>query len=479
MNSLPPLFIEHIRSQLGEEQATPFLASYHEPRTTGLRLNPLKLGESDAAGGFSGTVADMLRRLFRLEPIPWCPEGYYYDEASRPGKHPFHQAGLYYIQEPSAMSAVQLLDPRPGDIVLDLAAAPGGKSTQIAGRLNGQGLLVANEIHPARAKILAENVERLGIANAIVVSSDPDSLSRRLPSAFDKIMLDAPCSGEGMFRKDPDAREEWSPDHVRMCAARQLDILEAAAPMLKPGGTLVYSTCTFNRSENEDVLEAFTAAHPEFTVLRTERLWPHLVRGEGHFVALLGKSGEPGDVLASEAGHTRKKERRARGGQPADKAAREAMATVNAMLAETVPGFTPEAGEPLLFGDRLYWLPSPPGSPLPAGLLDGLKTLRPGLHVAELKKGRAEPAHSLAMALRPEQCRNAVSFAADAPEVSAFLRGETVPASRELSGWTLVAVEGFPLGWGKASEGQIKNHYPKGLRTSGPSVSVVISRTVG
>ncbi|RKN85054.1 RsmB/NOP family class I SAM-dependent RNA methyltransferase [Paenibacillus ginsengarvi] len=463
MTELPQAFIGRIRDQLGEE-AEAFLHSYDEARTYGLRLNPLKL--DNHAG--DEPIRERLNALFRLSPVPWCEEGYYYDETARPGKHPFHQAGLYYIQEPSAMSSAELLAPQPGDIVLDLAAAPGGKTTQIAAMMKGRGLLVTNEIHPARAKILSENVERMGIANAVVVCAAPDALARKFAGMFDKIMLDAPCSGEGMFRKDAEAVSEWSPDHVTMCAARQLDILNSAAVMLKPGGQLAYSTCTFNCEENENAIDSFLAGHPDFRLVRTERLWPHLVRGEGHFVALLSKKGNLETSRENDyAAANPKKERGGKSSGAADKTVREAMTLASGLLEDIVPGFTLPPGEPVLFGEQLYWLSAAPGCPLRPAHLDGLKILRPGLHLALLRKGRAEPSHSLAMAVRADQCRSVMRLDVNAPETEAYLRGETIVAGGEVSGWTLVTVEGYPLGWGKASGGQLKNHFPKGLRKQG------------
>jgi len=495
---LPSEFIAQMHALLGAEEAALFADSYTRPRTQGLRFNPLKLTPDSPAG-------DKLAREFALEPVPWCPAGFYYEDPVRPGKHPYHAAGLYYMQEPSAMSAVELLAPEPGDLVLDLAAAPGGKSTHIAGKLQGEGLLVANEIHPARAKILSENIERLGIANAIVVSSAPDRLAQRFPLLFDKIMLDAPCSGEGMFRKDPDAIAEWSPAHVAMCAKRQLDILPDAAAMLKPGGLLAYSTCTFNREENEGVIEQLLAGGDgELELVRTERIWPHRQRGEGHFVALLRKRGaagaertgtgavagaagaargsaEPGDrTLAAaasaargaggspaRAGEPGARGRGKRGGaEPPDKAAAEGLALFEAFRREALPAYHP-AGAPLLFGEQLYLLP-----PVAAALgldgrgLAGLRVLRPGLHLGELKKRRFEPSHALALALSKAAREAALAFdiAADSPLALAYLRGEALPTGRETSGWALLRVDGFPLGWGKESGGQLKNHYPKGLR---------------
>lgn len=474
MTTLPQAYIDQMRKQLGGE-AEPFLQSFKEERTYGLRLNPLKLEEKPGghAEGDGESFVESLKRLFRLSPIPWCRSGYYYDNETKPGKHPYHQAGLFYIQEPSAMSAAELLNPQPGDTVLDLAAAPGGKATQLAGLMGGQGLLVANEIHPARAKILSENVERMGIANALVTSATPDALARKFAESFDKVMLDAPCSGEGMFRKDPEAIAEWSPDYVDLCARRQLDILDSAAAMLKPGGTLAYSTCTFNRSENEDVLAAFIDKHPQFDVIRVERLWPHRARGEGHFVALLrkdaaGQKERAASSLAMPArgAHTA---RERKGGVPgqADRTVREAMRLADELLRDAAPEFTLPPGEPVLFGEQLYWLPSGRDSAIRNDRLQGLKTLRPGLHLAHIRKGRAEPAHSLAMALRHDMCRSVASFGPDSAELEAYLRGEAIPAQPDAFGWTLVTVEEFPLGWGKASAGQLKNHLPKGLRKMG------------
>ncbi|HUC93514.1 MAG TPA: RsmB/NOP family class I SAM-dependent RNA methyltransferase [Paenibacillus sp.] len=459
--ALPEPYIEQMRSLLGLPEAESFLRSYEDERVFGLRLNPLKLNRGSAP--FRN-----LEEAFRLEPVPWCPTGYYYDETARPGKHPYHAAGLYYIQEPSAMSAAELLAPAPGETVLDLAAAPGGKTSQIAGKMNGSGLLIANEIHPARAKIVSENVERLGIRNAVVTNEPPDRLSARFPAFFDRIMLDAPCSGEGMFRKDPDAVKEWSPAHVDMCAARQADILDHAAVMLKPGGTLVYSTCTFNRSENEDTIAAFARRHPSFELRSIERIWPHRDRGEGHFVALLAKSddGMPNaDLGAASRMHSNsgRAGRKSRGKDAAESGAD--LALFQGFADESLPGFAGLGpGEPLRFGDALYWLPHDSRGRFGKDALHGLRVARPGLHLGDVRKGRFEPAHALAMHAAEEAAAWVQSYPPEAPELSAYLRGETLPVMAGSSGWGLVAVDGKPLGWGKASGEQVKNHLPKGLR---------------
>jgi len=440
--SLPSAYIEQMKPILGGDLPA-FLHSYDLPRTHGLRMNELK---------GSAALRETVIRQFDLKPVPWCKAGYYYDETSRPGKHPYHRAGLYYIQEPSAMSAVEMLDPQPGETILDLAAAPGGKSTHIASKMHGQGLLISNEIHPERAKILAENVERMGIANAVVTCASPDALSRRFPEAFDRIMLDAPCSGEGMFRKDPNALEEWSPAMVELCAARQRDILDHAYLMLKPGGTMAYSTCTFNRSENEEMMAHFTGTYPDMEIVEMKRLWPHEEAGEGHFVAVLRK--KENEEPAGEHRKTRKPLDKGK-----NKAEQAAYRDFAAWAAEELPGYNLPDGIPVLFGESLYLLPQ--AEPLP---IDGLKVPRAGLHLAHLKKNRIEPAHALAMVLSAEQAKRQIRLEADTPEVTAYLRGETLSVPADFRGWTLVTVDGLPLGWGKASGGQLKNHYPKGLR---------------
>lgn len=290
--SLPQTFQKRMADLLGPELPD-FLASYLRPRSNSLRVNTLKITPEDFAA----------LGLFPLKPVPWCPEGFYYAYQDYPGKHPYHQAGVYYIQEPSAMAVAAYLDPRPGDCVLDLAAAPGGKSTQIASSLQGQGLLWSNEIDRKRSRILLENLERWGTARMIVSCETPENLSQALPGFFHKILLDAPCSGEGMFRKDPGALRHWSVQHVLSCAFRQQKILESAASLLKEGGTLVYSTCTFSPEENEYCIINFLNNHPDFgleplpklhpdfvesaLLPGTIRLYPHRVDGEGHFIARL------------------------------------------------------------------------------------------------------------------------------------------------------------------------------------------------
>ncbi|WP_438432062.1 RsmF rRNA methyltransferase first C-terminal domain-containing protein [Gorillibacterium sp. sgz500922] len=459
MTQLPDAYIRRMRGQLGSE-AEAFLASYSDPRTQGLRRNALKL---DAAH----PLWRQIEETYRLEPVPWCPTGFYYPDSVRPGKSAWHAAGLYYMQEPSAMTSAELLAPRPGETVLDLAAAPGGKSTQLACRLEGQGLLMTNEIHPGRAKILAENLERSGVRNAVVTSMAPPALAARFPRFFDRIMLDAPCSGEGMFRKDPEAASEWTDASPAACAVRQKDILRDAVRMLKPGGSLAYSTCTFNREENEAVIDWLLAEYPAFRLIRMERIWPHRERGEGHFAALLQLAADDAgaEEVAAQPGSGRAKGKRTGGASSAAvKQAQEAMARFREFAAATLPGFAAGPGEPVVFGEQLYFLPHGADGAFSAERLEGVRALRPGLHLAELKKGRLEPAHALALASRREDAAREYPLGAEEDAAARYLRGEALPAVDYPDGWTLVTVDGFPLGWGKVSGGLLKNHYPKGLR---------------
>ena len=343
------------------------------------------------------------------------------------------------------MSAVALLQPQPGERVCDLCAAPGGKSTQIAGRMMGEGFLLCNEWSPKRAKILSQNIERLGVANALVTNETADRLAQKLPGFFDKVLIDAPCSGEGMFRKEADAVTDWSQETVEMCARRQAEILDAGAKLLRSGGRLVYSTCTFAPEENEQAVAAFLERNPQFTLEDAVapwftpagegqfRLWPHKLLGEGHFVAVLRKNGEE-DVCASTYGGER--------------------------LPKEWLSFAKEldirlpAGKAVSFGHTIYWAPEE----MPE--IKGLKVLRPGLQLGEVKKDRFEPAHALALWLK--NCKNAVAFSFDSPQIQAYLHGDVLPS--DVKGWCLVLADGYSLGWGKGDGRVLKNHYPKGLR---------------
>lgn len=450
---IPKQFLQRMEQLLGEEFSA-FLESYNQPKAQALRLHP---GKTD--------IKEM-QRYFALEPVPWTPQGFYYDGKQRPGKHPFHEAGLYYIQEPSAMVVGELAAPQPGQRVLDLCAAPGGKTTHLAVQMAGEGILISNEIHPARAKILSQNVERMGLPNVIVCNETPQRLAQRLPGWFDVIVVDAPCSGEGMFRKDEVACQEWSMGNVELCAQRQAEILDCAVHMLKPGGKLVYSTCTFAPQEDECCVAALLERWPEMQLCvvplregwstgrpewctdgpkelkHTIRLWPHLLRGEGHFAAVLQKNGGEEQEIPLQ--------------KPCSQ--REIPPEWVEFAKQTLADISWESL--MLFGDQLYALPQQTPQ------LNGLKVLRPGLHLGTRKKKRFEPAHALALALRPEQAVSCLNLPLESTELSNYLMGQTIPA--EGKGWILVTVEGHPLGWGKATGGVLKNHYPKGLRWTEP-----------
>lgn len=428
---LPEAFLDRMKNQLGEEYPA-FLESLERPRAVALRFNPLK-----------GTQPKL---DFVKEPVPWEPNGFYYDPEARPGLHPYHEAGVYYLQEASAMAPVALLDPQPGERVCDLCAAPGGKSTQIAGRLAGEGFLLCNEINPKRAKILSRNVERLGIANALVTNEHPQRLAEKLSGFFDRVLVDAPCSGEGMFRKEEAAVTDWSPETVQMCANRQREILHSAAQLVRPGGRLVYSTCTFAPEENEETVAAFLQDHPEFSPEPADapwfvagenasvRLWPHKLLGEGHFAAVLRKAGQPEEESAARY-------------QP------QKLPALWENFAREM-GITLPQGKPVSFGPSLYWAPAQ----MPE--LHGLRVLRPGLELGEMKKDRFVPAHALALWL--SDGKRTQNYGCESSQIKAYMHGETVPSA--VSGWCLVQVDGYSIGWGKGDGKVLKNHYPKGLR---------------
>lgn len=427
---LPELFLKRMEMQLGPEYPE-YLASLERPRAVALRFNPQK-----------GKAPEL---PFATSPVPWEPLGCYYEPTARPGLHPYHDAGVYYLQEASAMAPAVLLNPQPGERILDLCAAPGGKTTQIAGKMGGQGLLVCNEIHPKRAKILSQNVERMAISNALVLNEAPATLAQRFPGFFDRILVDAPCSGEGMFRKEAAAVADWTEELVDMCARRQGEILDAAAKMLRPGGRLVYSTCTFAPREDEEAVASFLARHPDFAPEKVDapwftpgengsfRLWPHKLLGEGHFAAVLrrmdgnGEDGNPASGASLPGGWLR--------------FARE-------------QGISLPAGKAVRFGDTLFWAPEE----MPD--ISRLRVLRPGLELGTLKKDRLEPAHALALWLRPRE--GDTRLAPDSPELAGYLRGETIPGSRR--GFQLVCAGEYTLGWAKGDGQILKNHYPKGLR---------------
>ena len=461
---IPAAFLERMAHLLGDEYAA-FLASYNATPSLGLRVNTLKI------------APEVFRQIapFELAPVPWCAAGFTVVQPdAEPGKHPYHAAGLYYLQDPSAMAVAELLDPQPGERVLDLAAAPGGKATHIAAKMRGQGLLVANEIHPKRAWELAGNLERWGVRNAAITNETPERLAERLEGFFDRVLVDAPCSGEGMMRKGAAARIEWAPELIRGCTFRQADILEQAARLVRPDGWLAYATCTFNPEENEGTITQFLTAHPEFELVepprqpgftpgrpewivdpmpdaseiqqnltRAVRLWPHVAPGEGHFVAVMRRHD-------GETANTALKPWR-----PA-RLPRPVAAAYCDFCAEHLT-IEPAGDRLALIGSYLYALEGV----LPD--LTGLRFLHPGWWLGTSKKERFEPSHALALALQPELTRRPVSLAPRDPALAAYLRGEVFRSPGE-AGWVLVCVDGYPLGWGKRVAGILKSHYPRGLR---------------
>lgn len=466
---IPPAFLVTMQELLAGDYPS-FLSSILQTSTTGIRINPLKIS----------TLNFEKISPWNLNPVDWCSTGYTLppdvESINRfpPGKHPYHAAGLYYLQEPSAMAPVEFLDPQPGDRVLDLAAAPGGKTTQIVSRMENTGLLVANEIHPRRVWALAENLERWGARNTIILNENPDRLLNIFSLYFDRILLDAPCSGEGMFRKSASAREDWSPEHVRKCATRQSDLLEKATKMLRPGGILVYSTCTFSPLENEAVIAEFLNNHPEFSLLecpsrpgfmqgrpdwagavrpeialqleRTVRLWPHKINGDGHFIARLQRIGwpSPGKSCNIEKAKIPPEQRK-----------------VFQEFCKT--NLRPDVGfDPLLVkGSYLYQ--AIPGAPD----LSGLHVIHPGWWLGSFRQSRRmgtirfEPAHALALGLSPRNVNQTINL--DLGAAVRYLRGESIIAGGT-DGWVLICVDSHPIGWGKRNNGVIKNDYPKGLR---------------
>ena len=480
--NLPIEFEKKMKAFLGNEWEE-FLYSYDNNRFQALRFNTLKVGKNKSVEEEIAGIMDKLC-IPMDKKVTWANDAYYYDEEKRPGKHPYHEMGLYYIQEPSAMSAAALLAPKPGMRVLDLCAAPGGKSTQLATYLGDSGLLVSNEINTQRSRILSQNIERMGIKNAIVTNEDSFVLAAHFPSFFNAIQVDAPCSGEGMFRKLPEAVNEWSPQNVEICAARQKEILDNAATMLKAGGTIVYSTCTFSQEENEDVIEHFLERHPDFTLEEMERFWPHKVDGEGHFVAKLVRRGSVNEFDADyevceencnkvedtglKADRKTKKNKNNKNRKNETKTAltKENMKLLSEFLDETVSEDMAEwiiNGKLVMFGDQLYRLPDIDVD------LKGIKVQRAGLHIGEFKKQRFEPSHSLALALKQSEAQNVVKLTCDDPQTTGFFNGQSVmlsdgQAAECKKGWALVCVDGYPAGWGKVNGAQVKNHYPKGLR---------------
>jgi NOL1/NOP2/sun family putative RNA methylase len=436
------------------EEYEAYIESFEAPYASGLRINSLKLSVDQ----FKNIVP------FELEPIPWIDHGFYYDSKEQPAKHPYYYAGLYYIQEPSAMTPAHFLPIEEGDKVLDLCAAPGGKTTELGAKLKGTGLLISNDISASRAKALVKNIELFGITNALITSESPSKLSHYFVEYFDKILVDAPCSGEGMFRKDATMIKSWEQYGVDYYHQLQKEIIVEAAKMLKPGGYLLYSTCTFSPEENEGTLDYLLNQYPEFTVEtlpqiqgfhrgRPEwingredlnhciRIWPHKVKGEGHFIALL-KKGNP-NIEHNTSIDT--------------KTNKSTTYTEFDLFVEENLNINLDSNRIQVIQDKVYLMPED----LPN--LKGLRFLRTGWYLGDLKKKRFEPSQAFAMGLKKSEVNKTINFTKEQDEVIRYLKGETLHVEGQ-DGWQLITVDGYPLGWGKLNKGVLKNKYYSGWR---------------
>ena len=450
--NLPEKYRDRMKELLGNEYET-YEQSLNKEHFSGIRVNTLKISPEE----FEAIAP------FEMKRVPWTSNGYYISTEEQPGKHPYYYAGLYYIQEPSAMTPAQLLPINPGDKVLDLCAAPGGKSTELAAKLKGEGLLVSNDISNTRAKALLKNIELFGIKNSIVTSEPPEKLAGYFGEYFDKILIDAPCSGEGMFRKDPTMIKNWEKVGTDYYSNLQRDIIICAAKMLKPGGMMLYSTCTFSPEENEGTIQHLLDLCPEFKVKQVEtyegfehgrpewvngeeqlknciRLWPQKINGEGHFIALLQK--EDGEVPQCSP-HKMKK------------------VTISDEMNEF---FLKNLNQKYLTNlemheCKVYQLPDS----LPN--LKGLRILRSGLLLGEMKKNRFEPSQAFANALSMAECSDTINLNSSQQETIKYLKGETIEIDGDTkNGWNLVCVDGYPLGWGKLTGTTLKNKYYPGWR---------------
>ena len=436
-------YFERMKSLLGDYYDR-YLDTVDKPPYHAIRVNTLKI-----------LPEELIPILpFAGERTPFADDGYYVS-AEKLGKHPLHHAGAFYVQEPSAMSAVTVLDVRPGEKILDLCAAPGGKSTQIAAKLGGTGLLWANEIVRPRAHILLSNIERMGVKNAVVSNMTPDSLCSKLAGFFDKVLVDAPCSGEGMFRKDRDAIFEWSLEHSLSCAERQKAILDSAVQALKPGGVMVYSTCTFSPDENEGVIEHFLKKHPDFELVdagvkfgvpsmeKARRIYP-FNGGEGHFVAKLKKNGGK----EYKGGCYRYTE-----------VSRDERLRIDDFIFDILRNNS--FRHYCVIDDRILNLPDIELLPD----MDGMNILRAGVKLGDFKKNRIEPHHNLATSLFPNEFKRRLILGVDDSITARYISGEEIELDQWINGYAVVVVEGITLGLGKAVDGKLKNKYPKGLRT--------------
>lgn len=452
---LPAAFLQEMKKLLGDEYSD-YLKHFEQTPLKSLRVNDRKIPARD----FGLLMRE--KAGITLDPVPWIPNGFYYPDDFEASKHPFYYGGLYYIQEASAMTPAHLLPVEPGDMVLDLCAAPGGKSTELGVKLNGTGLLFANDLSSSRAKALVKNLERFGLSNICVTGEAPKRLADAWPEFFHKILVDAPCSGEGMFRKDGDMVKAWQQKGPDFYAPIQKELLKTAYKMLQPGGYLLYSTCTFAAAENEEVIDDFLGTHQDMALTSLPdiegaargigmpeaiRLFPHRIKGEGHFTALLQKAGSPGDCPGRVAG-----------GAGSKTELPEAFTAFAQLLKQK---YNPDQLQ--LIGQNLYYLPK--------GFIPGkkLRYLRTGLLLGECKKKRFEPSQALAMTLGRGDFAREVEMPVTDPRIERYLKGETLLMDEQepiISGLALLSADGFPLGWVKGQGQTLKNKYYPGWRKS-------------
>lgn len=440
-------FYNKMKNLLGEETED-FFKSLDIELQKGIRYNKLKINKEDF----------LKITPFAMEQVPWCNEGFYLSlQEERPSKHPYYYAGLYYLQEPSAMLPVEALGIKPGDKVLDISAAPGGKSTQITAKLQNEGILVTNDINPKRAIALQKNISLFGVKNSIVFNQKPEALENIFTEYFNKILVDAPCSGEGLIKKDMKNYEADNEKYVVM----QKGILSSVQKMLKEGGELVYSTCTFSPEENEGIIDWFINTYNEFEVVeididglskgrpewvngdgslaKVRRAWPHKLKGEGHFIAKLRKNCGNFKVYNTSFNINSK-----------DIEAYIDFADNHNLDASYKSNIHNYNGE-------LYLLPNNIIN------LKNIKAMSIGLNLGEIKNNRFSPSQELSLALDKNSFNNITNLSSDDIRVIKYLKGETIEVDSE-NGWSLICVDGYSLGWGKVASGVLKNYYKKQWR---------------
>jgi 16S rRNA C967 or C1407 C5-methylase (RsmB/RsmF family)/NOL1/NOP2/fmu family ribosome biogenesis protein len=463
----PEEFLRRMEALLGDEFPA-FLDALSRPRARGLRINPAKVGAVE--------LADLLR--LELAPVPWSGLGFSFQAAGGLGEHPAHRAGLFYLQDPAAMSVVEVMDPAPDWKVVDLAAAPGGKTTHLLSRLGGEGLVLANDVTGPRLRGLHENLDRWGAASVVTSGLELDELATYAPATFDAALLDAPCSSEALFRRDPAVASQWSPAAVAGAARRQRRLLALGARLVRPGGVLVYSTCTFEVEEDEKQVAAFLEDHPDWELMeavrrpgfdsgvrlppwpteRTVRLWPHHVVGDGQFAARFRRRDEPAPVRPTSTRGRGARRSRSAEQERADLAAeRQAVRAWEEFVAETCPYLELPPGRPLARGSHVYHLPAP------AERLPPRHLFRPGMPLGIARPGRFQPSQALACCLDPDAVSNRVCWPGEEDELDRFLRGETVDSPGR-DGWVLVCYQRWGIGWGRRTQGVIKNFLPHPLR---------------